>query len=326
MIAAIIGSYSAHRSPVSGRVAAVSYNGIMKRPITRVRSVAAVALLLLTVVVLGCGSGIPEIRPGYFDQPTSIETHGRIVEKHYRLSRGIGTEGSVDYIIIEVDGSPVRIPNGYIKDTKYCEVHGVDAVALQVRGSEESAGFYIFQLDGDKQIFERLCDYKMFMGDWEGPKFRECDTDWDAENKTRVKSCGATKRAVLIPATMKPQWINIEYGNPKCPPATETECNQEFVVPESGFVCTSTPDNKGWWYADNYFLVDKDGKRTLLNYEDIWQKGTISLDQPALETGTGKCKVTLSQFFYGKQTDVRSTNTIFQNEDFLNNYHPQCKY
>jgi hypothetical protein len=166
------------------------------------------------------------------------------------------------------------------------------------------------------------------MGRWEGSKFRGCDADWDAENKTRVASCGmTTSRNFLISASTKPKWINIEYGNPKCPTVEETACNQEFVVPESGFLCTSTPDNEGWWYTDNFFLVNNVGERTPIEKrKDIWLDGTLSVHQPALETGTGLCKVSLFQFFYGKQSEVRSMNTIFQNEDFLVNYHPQCKF
>jgi hypothetical protein len=160
----------------------------MKKLNTRSRTIVTVASLLLAIFVLACGSGPPEIRPGFFAKPLSTEMHGRIVEKQYRLSGGVGTEGSINYSILEVNGTPLRIPNGYIESTRYCEVDGVEAVALQVRGTLESAGFYIFQLDGDEQIFERLCDYKMFMGNWEETKFTQCETGWDAATKSRVSS------------------------------------------------------------------------------------------------------------------------------------------
>lgn len=148
-----------------------------------VRFSVVLAWLVILLVILGCGTGLPELRPRFFESPRKIENHGRFVEKHYQRANGPRT---INYIILEVNGSPLRIPDGFIEQTKYCEVDGIEAVALQVRGTLESAGFYIVQLDGDQQIFERLCKYKMFMGSWEGAIFEECDTFWDAENRRRI--------------------------------------------------------------------------------------------------------------------------------------------
>lgn len=285
---------------------------------------AAVAIGLVSLVLLGCGSCGPEFRPGLFDEPLEVSIHGRFVEKRYRASTGAGTEGSTNYIILEVGKSSVRIPDGFIKQTSYCETSFCNAVALQVRGN--NAGIYILQIDGDKQIYEKLCDYSAQLGSWDEARFKQCETEWDAESRTRVASCGTPKDTYLIPESTKPQWLNIEFENPKCTATDGNECSREYVFPESGFFCTSGPKQKGW-YSKEFFLVDSDGNRTPLDPSgNIWKEGTLSKDELALETGKGRCHVTLYQFFYGKRADIKPINPIFQNEDFLNNYHPECKY
>jgi hypothetical protein len=139
------------------------------------------------------------------------------------------------------------------------------------------------------------------------------------------QSCGIRQETYLIPADMKPRWINIEYDNPKCPTLNGTELSQEFVIPESGYICTSSPSYKSF-YQRRFFLVDAQGKRTPLKAEgNIWQEGGLSKDEPSLDEGQPRCKVSLNQFFYGTKDDLKSNNPIFQDEDFLHNYHPECR-
>ncbi len=150
--------------------------------------------LLLTSLILACGSGLPELRPSLLDRPYKTQVHGRIVEKTYRFSDGPRT---VFYQVLEVDGEPIRIPNGFIEFTEYCQVDGIDAVGFTVRG--DSAGIYVFQLNGDQQILERLCDYGP-PGSWENTLFVPgCDRiGWNAAVRERVKVRWDTEKQETI--------------------------------------------------------------------------------------------------------------------------------
>lgn len=154
------------------------------RPVGLRASIRWVAGLGTAFWVLACGSGLPELRPGMLDSPSSTATHGRIVEKTYKRSNGPQT---ITYKILEVDGSPVRIRDGFVERTSYATVAGVDAVGFTVRGPEGVSGIYVLQLDGSGQILERLCDYGA-LGSWDGPVFRPgtCKTRWDAKKKKRA--------------------------------------------------------------------------------------------------------------------------------------------
>lgn len=150
--------------------------------------------LLFISLFLACGSGLPELRPGFLDRPHKTQVHGRIVEKTYRFNNGPRT---VFYKVLEVDGEPIRIPNGFVEFTEYCPVDGIDAVGFTVRG--DSAGIYVIQLNGDQQIFERLCDYGP-PGVWKGTVFvPSCnDIGWDASVRERVKVRWDTEKKETI--------------------------------------------------------------------------------------------------------------------------------
>ncbi len=133
--------------------------------------------------VLACGSGLPELRPGVLDSPTSTAVHGPITEKTYRSSNGPQT---IHYKILEVNGKAVRIEGGFVEFTSYATAAGIDAVGFTVRGPAEFAGVYVLQLNGDSQVLERLCDYGP-LGSWKGAIFTPgaCETTWDATKKKK---------------------------------------------------------------------------------------------------------------------------------------------
>lgn len=137
----------------------------------------------VVMLITACGSGLPELRPGPFDRPTATATHGRITEKSYRRSNGPRT---IFYKILEVDGKAVRIENGFVEFTSYCDCAGFDAVAFTVRGKPGAAGIWVLQLDGTMEIRERLCDYGP-LGRWEGTLFKNCGVEWDATKKSRLR-------------------------------------------------------------------------------------------------------------------------------------------
>ncbi len=160
-----------------------------QRKIRRSRpSLNLLGLILGTVLItltVACGSGLPELRPGYFEKPTSEERHGRISEKVYKFYNGPST---ISYKILEVDGTAVRIPQGFVKTTSYSKADGIDAVAFTVHGKPKVAGHYILQVkDNDKQHLIRLCDFTGLIGIWEGAVYRDCGIEWDAKKMTKSK-------------------------------------------------------------------------------------------------------------------------------------------
>ena len=141
-----------------------------------------------------------------------------------------------------------------------------------------------------------------------------------------IQACGLFRvETYLIPAKMKPQWITIEYENPKCHSLKGSLFSQEFVIPESGFLCTSDSLYKGWSQR-RYFLVNEKGVRTPLKIrEHIWREGTLYVNVPSLDDGQPQCKVTAEEFFYGSKDDLTHENPIMENEIFLKEYHPECR-
>lgn len=139
-------------------------------------------VLLIGLIITGCASGLPELRPGYFEKPTREEDHGWIVEKHFRFYNGPRT---VFYSIFEIDGKPVRIKNGFVEFTSYCKVDGINAVAFSVKGKPGYNGRYILQIKDKKQTLLRLSDYGS-LGRWEGAVYNDYGVLWDAEKMTKT--------------------------------------------------------------------------------------------------------------------------------------------
>lgn len=146
----------------------------------------AAALAMCALSLQGCGSGLPEVRPDVFSKPHSVETRGRMVQKAYR--RANGPHRTINYKIIEVDGQPVRFKDGYIWKTSWCEVDGIEAVAFVARGKPGVvAGIWILQLDGNRQILERICEFNdRDPAPWDGAHFKGCEVGWDAQKKQRI--------------------------------------------------------------------------------------------------------------------------------------------
>ncbi len=122
--------------------------------------------------------GCAKWQPGYFDKPTKIETHGRITEKTYY-------SGDF-YKVLEVDGTRILIPDGYVEFTQYCKVKGIDAVVFTVRGRNEAPGVFVLQAHGDETILVRLCDYDSSLPLWRDAVIQPCDTGWDAIKRKRL--------------------------------------------------------------------------------------------------------------------------------------------
>jgi len=118
----------------------------------------------------------------------------------------------------------------------------------------------------------------------------------------------------LLPSTLKPGWVTIEYENPKCPPLREGRLWQEHVIPESGYLCTSSRRERGWFYR-KYYLVQVNGERKpLIEGKDIFQESAIYLD-----AGNPDCKVIANSFWYGLKEQIDN-----QQHEVLKQHHPEC--
>ena len=127
----------------------------------------------------------------------------------------------------------------------------------------------------------------------------------------------------LIPAKMESRWITIEYDNPKCAPLKESVFGREFVIPDSGYLCTSNPKYMGW-HRDEYYLVDEHNNRTALQTEErIFRREALPERKSSSGASTSSCKVTGEEFFYGPKEKVTAENPIMGDEAFLR-LHPEC--
>ncbi len=137
-------------------------------------------------------------------------------------------------------------------------------------------------------------------------------------------ACGPLRvHTYLIPAKIEPRWITIEYDNPKCTPLKENALGREFVIPESGFLCTSSPMYRGW-HREKYYSVDENNNRTALQTDErILRRESFNINQPSSNVGMIVCKVTGEEFFYGSKEKLTSENPIMKDEAFLK-LHPEC--
>ena len=118
----------------------------------------------------------------------------------------------------------------------------------------------------------------------------------------------------LLPSTLKPGWVAIEYDNSKCAPLREGRLWQEHVIPESGYLCTSSHRETGWVYR-KYYLVQPNGERTLLAVgKQIFKEITIYLNPLNPD-----CKVIAESFWYGPQEQIDD-----KRDEALKQHHPEC--
>lgn len=121
-------------------------------------------------------------------------------------------------------------------------------------------------------------------------------------------------QSYLLPATLKPGWVTIEYENPKCNALKEGQIWQEHVIPESGYLCTSSRRETGWVYR-KYYLVESNGEQKSLSEDrEIFQVGTIYL-----EPWKAGCNVIADSFWYGPKEQIDN-----RRHEILEQHHPEC--
>jgi Family of unknown function (DUF6843) len=142
-----------------------------------------------------------------------------------------------------------------------------------------------------------------------------------------LMACGPLRvHTYLIPANIEPRWITIEYNNPKCAPLKESTFGREFVIPESGFLCTSS-HMYTLWHRDKYYLVNENNNRTAVQTDErIFRRESFNINQPSSDAGMTACKVTGEEFFYGPKEKLTYENPIMQDENFLTRYHTECRH
>ncbi|MEZ4317017.1 MAG: hypothetical protein R3F61_05925 [Myxococcota bacterium] len=139
---------------------------------------------LVFAAALGCGSGLPELRPASFESPDEVEEFGRIRLEWFRHWNGPST---IRYAMVYADGTWIRIPHGAAEAVSVCEAPGVEAIALRVHGEPHIAGTYVLQMIDDEPHLERLCAFGFHFPEWEGTRI-ECTwgETWDAAVGNRV--------------------------------------------------------------------------------------------------------------------------------------------
>ncbi len=123
----------------------------------------------------GCDQG-GEYRPRFYERPSRELTTGPFHEAWYHRS---STHSRRSYAMVTVDGQPVRFEGSHVQRSTYCEVDGIDAVGLQVRG--DNPGYYVVQVVDGEAVTTRVCDYNPAPARWDGARYQPvCHVHWDA--------------------------------------------------------------------------------------------------------------------------------------------------
>ena len=138
-------------------------------------------LLFALLWLSACDQG-GEYRPLFYEQPTKSVSHGPFSEAWYAKS---GTHARHVYAMVTVNGTPVHIKGSHVERTAYCEVAGIEAVGLQVRG--DNPGYYVVQVINGEPVTEKICAYKFSPPRWTGDLFTPaCEVNWNATDRMRV--------------------------------------------------------------------------------------------------------------------------------------------
>ena len=120
-------------------------------------------------------------------------------------------------------------------------------------------------------------------------------------------------QSYLLPSTLKYGWVTIEYDNPNCSKIKGGPLGDEFVIPQSGYLCTSSPMETGLTYQ-RYYLVNDKGERTSL---DIDQQIHV---RASVFVSRGSCNITAETFWYGPKDKITNDKT-----DFIEKFHSECR-
>jgi hypothetical protein len=116
-----------------------------------------------------------------------------------------------------------------------------------------------------------------------------------------------------IPVSTGSSWIAIEYNRPDCSPLIETAFGREIIVPESGYLCTSSAMEPGWTF-DSFYAYENGKEMALKKDEQV-------VSQSVLQVGYDGCGV-LAEVFLVVPNGDKPNNT---RSSFIDAYHPECR-
>lgn len=123
-----------------------------------------------------------QYEPHFYERATKTSSHGPFAESWYTRSN---THSRRAYAMVTVNGEPVHFAGSHVQRTAYCEVDGIEAVGLQVRG--DNAGYYVVQVVNGEPRTEKICAYNASPPHWTGDLFTPpCKVNWNATNRMLV--------------------------------------------------------------------------------------------------------------------------------------------
>ena len=124
---------------------------------------------------------------------------------------------------------------------------------------------------------------------------------------------GCKSESYVLAKGSKPGWIVVEFENPGCPAMENGWRGRDFVIPESGCLCTSSPIDRGYVY-DRYYRIGDDGGG------DRLEMGKQIHARSGLNLTLEGCRVTAIVFRYDA-----AGGTTWDSGAFIRERHPECR-
>ena len=123
---------------------------------------------------------------------------------------------------------------------------------------------------------------------------------------------GCRSESYVLAEGSKPGWVVLEFENPKCPAMESGWLGRDFFLPESGYLCTSSPIDGGYVY-ERYYLLRDNGRREHLDIgKEIHGRSGLNL---TLEG----CRLTATVFRYD------GADGAWDSGEFIREHHPECR-
>lgn len=122
----------------------------------------------------------------------------------------------------------------------------------------------------------------------------------------------------LLPPTLPRGWVHIEYDNPDCPPLNQGLFGITYAIPENGYLCTSSPSEKGLVY-NKFYLINSYGENFRLAIgKDIRQLRSFNINR-------NNCRISGHEFFYGSEDEIRNIPQNLLAKPEMQKIHPECR-
>jgi len=124
---------------------------------------------------------------------------------------------------------------------------------------------------------------------------------------------GCRTESYVLAKGVGSQWVVVEFGNRECKPMESRWLGRDFLIPASGYLCTSSPVELGLVFERYYKLTDDGRRERLEESKNIHGRSALNL---TLEG----CQVTAVVFRYGSE-ETRP----WDSGAFISQYHPECR-